>query len=178
MRCITIQSNEISPTYVEVVCEARVNATEKNETIEELLRLFIEGDVMIDKRFDGTFLVIRNSNEDALQIFGELVRQNRLLDTIRKRLIKSITGNVTALYFNRQAAAMGRLSLIDINDNPPLGPIALQIVSDGLQSIINQVAPSTYEGSEISTAEWEKIRKAQEKNVGKKKKSYKSSKSD
>ncbi|MHA2404902.1 MAG: hypothetical protein ACXADH_18050, partial [Candidatus Kariarchaeaceae archaeon] len=68
--------------------------------------------------------------------------------------------------------------LIDVNDNPPLGPIALQIVSDGLQSIINQVAPSTYEGSEISTAEWDKIRKTKEKNVAKKKKSYKSSKSD
>ena len=53
-------------------------------------------------------------------------------------LMKSSIGNITAIYFNKQAAAMGKLSLVDLNDNPPLGSISYQIVSDNLEFVINK----------------------------------------
>ena len=161
---IDISTHEnVKATYIEVVLEARLNSTEKEDTIAKILHRFMEGDVFVDDRFEGKFLVIRNSSFDALQLFGDWVREQRQLDTIRDRLIRSIQDNITALYFNRQAAAMDRLSLIDVNDNPPNGPIILQIISDGLMEIIDIVAPKTYKGSVISHEKWEHIKQQKER---------------
>lgn len=151
------------PTYVEIVCEARLNSTETQETIENILRKFLPGKVSEDKRFDGTYLVVRASGLDQLQIFGDWVRELRLLDTVRERLIRSISGNITALYFNRQAAAMDRLALVDLNDAPPLGPVVLQIVSDSLMFVADKVTPKTWKGKELSEAEWHRLQQRQER---------------
>jgi len=134
------------PSYLEVICEMRWNNTEKRETLEEILSRFLEGDVILDERIDGKYLLIRNSSRQALQLFGDWVREMRILDTVRSRLIKSTIGEITALYFNRQAAARGKLALLDLDDGTPLGPINLQIVSDALDIIIDEVAPKTYQG--------------------------------
>ena len=147
----------VEPTYIEIVCEAKLNPTENRETIEEILNSFLDGEVNLDERFDGNYLLIRNSDWEALEMLSDRIRQSRLLDTIRRRLLRSSIGNITALYFNRQAAAMGRLSLIDVDDNPPLGYITYQIVSDGLEYLINKFTPRTHEGKEISDDEWDMV---------------------
>ena len=151
----------IEPTYIEIICEVRLNPTENREFIEKIMSSFLEGEIREDKRFDGLYLIIRNSSMAGLQKLGDWIRQFKLLDTVRRRLRKSITGNITAIYFNRQAAAMGKLSLVDVDDNPPLGYIAYQIVSDGLEFIIDQFTPKTYDGHEISAEEFK--RRKQEK---------------
>ncbi|MHA2249815.1 MAG: hypothetical protein ACXAD7_05605 [Candidatus Kariarchaeaceae archaeon] len=157
-----VDSTENEPTYIEVVCEAKINNTEKEETIVNILKQFIEGDPFIDERFDGNYMVIRNSKDDSLQVFADWVRELKQLDTVRKRLFNSMVGNLTALYFNRQAAAMHRLALVDVNDRPPLGPITLNIVSDSLDSIINMLTPKTHKGKELTNEQWQKIKERKE----------------
>lgn len=159
------------PTYIEIVCEARLNPTENRETIEEILNSFLSGEIILDERFDSKYLLIRNSNWEALEMLSDWIRHSRLLDTIRRRLLKSSIGNITALYFNRQAAAMGKLSIIDVDDNPPLGSITYQIVSDGLEYLINKFTPKTHEGKEISDDEWETINRRRMIQMEKKKES-------
>jgi predicted RNA binding protein with dsRBD fold (UPF0201 family) len=149
-------------TYLEVVVEAKLNPTERKETISKILNYFVKGEVFVDERFDGKYLVIRSSGNESLQIFGDWIRQARQLDTIRKRLFKSITGNITALYFNRQAAAMGRIALVDIEDSPPLGSIALQIISDSLEHVIDEIAPKTHNGRELTEQEWKNLQQRKE----------------
>ena len=157
------------PTYIEIVCEARLNPTESREVIEEILSSFLPGEIILDERFGGNYLLIRNSGWDALELLSDWVRQSKLLDTIRRRLLRSSIGNITALYFNRQAAVMGRLSLVDVDDNPPLGSISYQIISDGLEFLINKFTPRTHEGREISDDEWETVKRRQQVQIEKKK---------
>ncbi len=164
-----MSSSEDEPTYIEIVCEAKLNPTENRTMIEEILSSFLQGEIILDERFDGKYLLIRNSGWEALERLSDWIRQSRLLDTIRRRLLKSSIGNITALYFNRQAAAMGKLSLIDVNDNPPLGYISFQIVSDGIVYLINQFTPRTYDGKEISEDEWELVKSRQMAQAEKKK---------
>ncbi|MCH8908829.1 MAG: hypothetical protein IH840_17220 [Candidatus Heimdallarchaeota archaeon] len=145
-------------TYLEVVCELKWNPTEKKETLEGILDNFLDATTIEDQRFEGIYLVRRGSDLDSLQLIADWIRDMKQLDTIRKRLLKSINGNITALYFNRQAAAMNRISLVDVDDNPPLGAVAFQIVSDDLESIIDQLAPRTFKGKELSRQELEQMR--------------------
>ena len=146
------------PTYHEVVCELKWNPTENRETLEKIILSFVMGDIVEDIRSDGTYLVVRNNTSESLQLIGDWIRSAKLLDTIRKRLFKSIVGNLTAIYFNRQAAAMQRLSLVDVEDDPPLGAIVVQIVSDGLAQVIDTLTPKTYRGRELTEKEWERVR--------------------
>ncbi len=137
-------------SYVDIVCEAKLNPTEKRETIEELLKKFLSGDVVEDIRSDGTYLLIRGNDISDLLVLYEWSYELKLMDTVRTRLIKSILGNITALYFNRQAVAMDKLALVDVDDSPPLGSIVIQIISDNLMAVINQIAPKTYDGKILS----------------------------
>jgi predicted RNA binding protein with dsRBD fold (UPF0201 family) len=147
-------------SYIDIVCEAKLNPTEKRETIEELLKKFLSGDVVEDVRSDGTYLLIRANDISDLLILYEWSYELKLMDTIRSRLIKSILGNITALYFNRQALAMDKLALVDVDDDPPLGAVIIQIISDNLMAVINQITPRTYDGL-ILTAE--QIQKREQK---------------
>ncbi len=162
-------------SYIDIVVEARWNPTESREIIEDILTRFIPGKPVLDERFDSKYLVIHSDDIDDLQIFHDWVIESRFLDTVRLRLIKSIVGNITAVYFNRQAAAMHRLALVDVDDNPPLGPITLQIISDDLMDIINQITPRTHEGKILTEAEWNRLqikleRKKEQKKKDKEKK--------
>jgi len=165
-----VEQEEKEPTYVEIVAEARWNPTEKRETIEKILNRLVEGEVFIDERFDGKYLVVRNSSMDGLQLLGEWVREQQQIDTLRERLFRSIINNITALYFNRQAAAMGRIALVDVNDNPPNGPIVYQLVSDNLNAIINMLTPRTYRGKVVTEEEWQRIQERKQKKKERKKK--------
>lgn len=140
-------------TYVNVVCEAIVNPTEDSKKVEKILYKFLNGDIMVDERIDGTYLVINAEGTGALQILHEWVANQKILDTVRSRLLKSIANNVTAVYFNKQAAYMNHLSLVDYDDGTPLGPVSYQIISDNLEEIINMVTPRTYDGKIMSEEE-------------------------
>jgi len=163
-----IDNENETQSYVEVLCELRWNSTEPREKLEEILDNFIEGESLVDPRFDGTYLVRRTSQENGLQMMADWVREKRQLDTVRKRLFRSIVGNMTAIYFNRQAAAMHRIALVDVNDDPPLGSIAFQIVSDYLPELINKLTPPTHKGIEITVEELEKLKQKKKSEIARK----------
>ncbi len=155
-------------TYVNVVCEAKLNPTEKRENVENILLKFINGEIITDERIDGTFLLINAEGTSALQILHEWIATQRIIDTVRSRLFRSIANNVTAVYFNRQAAFMNHLSVVDHDDGIPLGPIAFNIISDNLEEIIDIVAPKTYDGRIMSEDELAKYKARIEKRKNRK----------
>ncbi|MCE7737686.1 MAG: hypothetical protein GPJ54_22535 [Candidatus Heimdallarchaeota archaeon] len=159
----------IEPSYIEIVCELKLNPTELRPPLVAILNSFLEGDVNDDIRFDGTYLVVRGSGWDALTILSKWIRESKLLDTVRRRLLKSSLGNLTAIYFNKQAAAMKKLSLVDVYDNPPLGSISFQIISDGMEYVINKFTPKTHDGHEITDDEWRLVNYRKQKRIENKK---------
>lgn len=137
---------------IELVVETKVNVTEQPERIEAILHRFIEGEVKKDLRFDGEYFYIRSSSDSSIEYLMEWIRDLYLLDTVRRRLLRNQEGSLTSLYFNKQAAAMGRMSLVDFEDNPPLGPILLQIIcssSEELERAIDKITPKTVNGKEV-----------------------------
>ena len=149
-----MQTDEDIPfTYLHVVCEAKLHPSEDRSKVEEILYKFLSGTIETDERFDGTYLLIKTEGTEALQLLHEWVAMQRIIDTVRSRFYNSITGNVTAAYFNRQAAYMNHLSLIDLEDGTPLGPISFQLVSDNLLQIIDIVTPRTYDGKIMTEEE-------------------------
>jgi predicted RNA binding protein with dsRBD fold (UPF0201 family) len=77
-----------------------------------------------------TELVSSSATQDNLVSIRRLIHEKRILDAVRKRLLKNYNDleSTTGFYFDKQAASIGKIRLID-NDAelPPLGSIEIQI---------------------------------------------------
>ncbi len=146
-----------------ITCELKMNPTEDEQKLRKLMAQIVVGDPTLDKRFDGEYLVILTNNRLDIMGFFELIREQRLLDTVRTQMFKNMEyGSMTSLYFNKQALHMGRLSIVDFEDNPPLGAVLLQFVSEEgekLEEFIDWLAPQTYKGKELTEEEWKEVKR-------------------
>ena len=76
----------------------------------------------------------------SLDRFAELLGQQRIRDSAREILLGSIRGRRLVFHLNKQAAFVGRVSF---SAHAPLGDIQVTVVSDDLQSLVQELAPAT-----------------------------------
>lgn len=134
----------------------KFNSTEDRSILENIIHRFIEGTISEDPRFDGKYLVSHTQGQQSLDTIRTWIRDSGIIDTVRQRLKRYQQGSLTSLYFNRQAAAMGKIALLDLDDNPALGPVLLQIIADSeeeLNDLIDDLAPKTYDGRIVTKEE-------------------------
>ncbi len=87
-----------------------------------------------DERMAGT--------TDSLDRLRELIRNQRIRDTARARLLGGRDGRRTRVSLSKQAAFMGRVNFAAPS---PLGAIEVEIEDDDLTAVIDYVAESTVE---------------------------------
>ncbi len=92
-----------------------------------------------DERTTGTFIVGMAEGLESLTTFKELVKKFQIGPMIRNRLLHSILDNMTTLYMNKQAAFAGKIALLDVNEEPPLGVISFSIISNNLERVIDWI---------------------------------------
>lgn len=121
-----------------VVAVARVHPTEDRDKVRQaLLNIFPRAEV--SETAEGL-----TAETDDLSRFKELLRNHRILDSARAVLLRGMEGDCTAFTLNKQAAAVGKISFVE--SRPPLGPIEVTVTSDGLEALIDEVAPRTVDG--------------------------------
>ena len=84
-----------------------------------------------------------------LDRFAQLIRKQKILDTVRAQLLKGTHGGSrkTVLRLNKQVATVGKVSFADYST--ALGTIDVCIEDDGLAELIDRVAPETVNGEEV-----------------------------
>lgn len=165
---------------INVVCEMRVNSTEDPDILRSVMNKFVPGEIREDQRSTGKFFYLLTEGLDTLGYFSDWVRNQSLLDTVRNRFLRNIENEtLTTIYFNRNAAVLDKLILLDYEDDPPLGPISVQIIASDateLMEAIDEITPSTIEG-EVMSDEQKKdyFKRLQEKKKSRQKKRMKES---
>jgi predicted RNA binding protein with dsRBD fold (UPF0201 family) len=162
---------------VTVICEIKYNPTEDRTGLKEILQKLVEGEIKEDTRFDGNYLYLTQTGLDAIQKIRDWIRDSNMIDTFRQRLFRYQQSTLTSLYLNRQALVMDKLALLDLDDNPPLGPILIQIIADNendLNEIIDEIAPRTFDSRIVSKEEFDQLMR--EKQIEKEKSADKKSK--
>ena len=124
-----------------ITAEAPLHVTESREKVEKALSTFIDGPFELDKRSTGLFLVGVQQGLESLEKFKQVVKKFQIEPMIRSRLIHSIMDDITTLYMNKQAAYVGKIALLDVNEDPPLGMISFSIVSNDLMQVIDWLVP-------------------------------------
>ena len=79
-------------------------------------------------------------------MFAKKFREQRILEAVRKKLLKSIRNNAIVFGMQRQAALMNRFHLCDLDDYSAMGPIRVEIQAMNIQDVIDFISPPTLKG--------------------------------
>jgi len=139
--------------------EAEVRPTEDLEKVKKALLNIVEvKDIRHVTSTEGySFLICESRSVTALFKLHELLRQQRILDTARKIFQTQRQGNMVTIKLHKQSAYAGHISFITYDDESPLGPITITIISDKLDEIIDWLAPKTSRGRPLWEREVPKV---------------------
>jgi predicted RNA binding protein with dsRBD fold (UPF0201 family) len=124
-----------------VMATAKVFPTEDPGKVRQALLNLFPGAELVEGEFGMT------ASTTDLSHFMELVRRQRILDAMRATLLRGAEADRTTFYLNKQAAFVGKISMVE--GNVPLGAVVVTIQDEDLTSLIDRVAPTTVEGEEV-----------------------------
>ena len=124
-----------------VTIRTPLRPTEDPEKVRTaILNLFPECEIFIDP----AEVVGKTA---SLGRFKTLIRNQKILDSVRKSLLAGMTFGSTVISLNKQAALVKRVSLSE--GRTALGNMEVTIVSDDIERLIDEVAPRTVDGVEV-----------------------------
>jgi hypothetical protein len=81
-------------------------------------------------------ILVESSADGCLDRLHDQLRDRRVRGAARRRFLLGRSGNKTTVMVNRQAATAGVVALCDSEEESPLGPIYLTIVSKKMDELI------------------------------------------
>ena len=117
---------------------------DRGKVLSALRAIFPEGNV----EEDASLIRITSASLDN---YSELVRRQRILDTARAALRRSMGEGRTSFRLNKQAAAAGIISFEE--GRQPLGAITIAVETENeaaLDAFIDKVTPRTENGEPIA----------------------------
>ena len=94
------------------------------------------------------------THRDSVNLVREAIHETRIIDAARKRLQSNWNGTSTSIHFDKQAALMRKLRIIDDNQElPPLGSIEMVLSFESEQEFeefVNWFTPPTKDGKIIN----------------------------
>ncbi len=112
-----------------VVVEVEVRPTESEEKVKKaVLSILKPSSINVEEIYDGFKLIRAECNsEECLEPLRDMAKRQQVEPALRNYLNKYKHGNKITLLLHKQAAYVGKLSLIDSESESPLGPIKLEI---------------------------------------------------
>ena len=99
-------------------------------------------------------IVLTDSKQESLNLVRQMVHELRIINAARKRLLSNWNGTSTQIHFDKQAAFVGKLRIIDDSINlPPLGTIEIGLIFQNetqFEEFLQWFSPPTKKGRIIS----------------------------
>ncbi|MHA1595115.1 MAG: RNA-binding domain-containing protein [Candidatus Baldrarchaeia archaeon] len=138
--------------------ETPLNPTEDPKKVELAIRnIFPTVNITIEGEGIRRRMVGLAEGVDALRELHRKLREQRILDTARSIFKRKAIENIIVFHINKQVAFMGKVNFCEPEENPPLGPITVEIVSDSAEKIaelIDWLAPPTRHGKPLFEREF------------------------
>ncbi|HEX9907591.1 MAG TPA: RNA-binding domain-containing protein [Thermoplasmata archaeon] len=119
---------------LEVRLVARCFPTEEKDKVAKAM-----SSLFPDIRLEGDDPIVGTSL--STDRFAEQLKRQKIRDSARAVLRRGIRGNSTSFRINKQVAAVGKISFSE--ESHPLGDIEVTVFSDGIEQLIDSIAPST-----------------------------------
>jgi len=119
----------------EIVISTPLFPTEDPETVKEaILKLFPDAEIELS----DDILIGRAK---SLERFAEILRDCKIRDAARSKILHGNRGGETVFWLNKQVAAIGKVNFTE--KNVVLGAIEVRIVDEEIGSLADSIAPST-----------------------------------
>ncbi|MHA1950246.1 MAG: RNA-binding domain-containing protein [Candidatus Thorarchaeota archaeon] len=140
---------------MDILVRCSVNPTEDaNKVVKALENIIGPQEYILEDHGELTELVFSDSTQESLGLVRQLVHEERIIDAARKRLLSNWNGTSTRIHFDKQAAFIGKLRVVDDSITlPPLGTIEIDLVFEGdaqFENFIHWITPPTKKGRVIS----------------------------
>lgn len=129
---------------VKITVEVEVKPTEDPDKVKIAVQKVL-GDLCLEKVDCNSQFRLVGSAEgpEALSVFYDLLRKERILDAARRMLFKGLKDKTVTIYLNKQAAYVGHISFSQPEGESPLGPICIKIQCSGPKELIDWLTPKT-----------------------------------
>ncbi|MFW9935041.1 MAG: hypothetical protein ACFFDU_05995 [Candidatus Thorarchaeota archaeon] len=94
----------------------------------------------------GTVLIGKATGPESIAMLAKKFREQRILEAVRQRLLKSMHNNSVVFGIQRQAAVVNRFHLCDLDDYSAMGPIRVEIQATNIEDVIDYISPPTVKG--------------------------------
>ena len=133
--------------------EIPLKPTEDEDRVLGLVDKIIAADrVYVEETGEFKTIVAEARCVSSLRKLHSLLRRERILDSARRRMLRSIAGETLVILLHKQALAVGRASLVDEESESPLGPVRVEIRHPNPREVVDWLAPATRRGRPL----WEK----------------------
>ncbi len=129
---------------VELIIWAPVKKTEREDRVKKALNNLFP---TVNFRREGEIIKGRGKRKD-IEFLKSLIWAKRILDTCRNFLTSHQIGDKTEILFNKQAAFAGKVSLVDSDEESPMGAIHVE-TKGNLEEFIDWFSPPTKDGKPI-----------------------------
>ncbi len=131
--------------------EAEIRPTEDVERVKRaVLNLFRPDTIRVEDLGSGYKLLVAESYSlRGLLRLWEGLRRERILDAARGYMLRGISGDTLVFKLNKQAAYVGRVSLVDLDSEAPMGPIVFTVEHSDPRAVVDWLAPPTRMGRPI-----------------------------
>lgn len=128
--------------------EAEVRPTEDVERVKRAVLNVFRPDVLRVEDLGGGYrLVVAESfSLRGLLRLWEALRRERILDAARGYMLRGVEQGVLVFKLNKQAAYVGRVSLVDLDSEAPMGPIVFTVEHPDPRAVVDWLAPPTRMG--------------------------------
>jgi len=126
---------------IRIYVEAPLYPTENPEKVRKAIKTFYKGQ-LVEREGPGYKIIYGESTElSSIKPLYEAIRASQIISAVRSYLYRRKRGNRVELLFHKQAAYMGKISLIDNERESPLGAVRIVIEADDIRSVIDWLAP-------------------------------------
>jgi len=112
------------------------------------------------KRIDGaeiTFFTAENLPIGVLKRLFNHIRQNFILDSVRKCIVRDYSSNSLVIPLHKQALFANKIAFTTEGTSSPLGNVELIIQPDNFDKFMEWFVPKTEDGKELSPRKFSEL---------------------
>lgn len=118
--------------------EAEARPTEDLARVRAALENVVEGEVAVERLGEEHYLlVVETADPSSLSPLREIIMRQQVEPAVEAYLRRRIRGREIEILLHKQAAYAGKISLIDSDQESPLGPI--RITAQGTEEELEQL---------------------------------------
>lgn len=127
---------------IEIIVKTEIKPTEDEEKVKKAIENLFEYETISKVEEGGLKYYLAKANSlKALNRIKESIKKQRIENSARSVIERSLKGNELSFKLNKQAAYMKRVSFVTVEGESSLGAIEVNIKGEDLQKILDYIAP-------------------------------------